>query len=44
MVPEVPGVPGVPRRAFLFLSALGVSLSAVKAWGQTPPAVCNLGR
>ena len=32
----VPEVPGVPRRAFLFLSALGVSLSAVKAWGQTP--------
>jgi len=41
MVPvmrEVPGSPGVPRRAFLFLSALGVSLSAVKAWGQAPPA------
>jgi len=37
MVPEVPGVPEVPRRAFLFLSALGVSLSAVKAWGQTSP-------
>ena len=36
MVPKVPKVPGVPRRAFLFLSALGVSLSAVKAWGQTP--------
>jgi hypothetical protein len=36
MVPEVPRVPGVPRRAFIFLSALGVSLSAVKAWGQTP--------
>ena len=36
MVPEVPRVPGVPRRAFLFLSALGVSLSAVNAWGQTP--------
>ncbi len=32
----VPEVPGVPRRAFLFLSALGVSLSVVKAWGQTP--------
>src|SRR4029453_1449560 len=33
----VPKVPNVPRRAFLFLSALGVSLSAVKAWGQAPP-------
>lgn len=36
-VPKVPEVPGVPRRAFLFLSALGVSLSAVRAWGQAPP-------
>ena len=35
---EVREVPGMPRRAFLFLSALGVSLSAVKAWGQAPPA------
>jgi hypothetical protein len=41
MVPEVREVrevPGVPRRAFLFLSALGVSVSAVKAWGQAAPA------
>ena len=36
-VPEVPVVPGVPRRAFLFLAALGLSSSSVKAWGQTPP-------
>ena len=35
---DVREVPGMPRRAFLFLSALGVSLSAVKAWGQAPPA------
>ena len=34
MVPEVRWSAAV--RAFLFLSALGVSLSAVKAWGQTP--------
>ena len=35
-VPEAPRVGGVPRRAFLFLTALGVSFSAAKAWGQTP--------
>jgi hypothetical protein len=43
MVPEVPevrgmpGVPGLSRRVFLSLSALGVSIVAVKAWGQAPP-------
>lgn len=37
MVPKVPEVPNVPRRAFLSLSALGVSMFAVKAWGQAPP-------
>lgn len=32
----VPEVPGVPRRRFLSLSALGVSLLTVRAWGQAP--------
>ena len=36
MVPEGPGVPKVPRRSFLSISALGVSLLSVRAWGQAP--------
>ena len=36
---EVPKVPGMPRRWFMSLSALGVSMIAAKAWGQAPPPV-----